>query len=74
MCYSAQRQDIIIRRHALSRNRSLVGWMDKETEDWSLDRWRCRMAVQLAEGSSSCEGIGKEYVSRQGLLAYLLCI
>jgi hypothetical protein len=49
--------------------------MGKETKDHALGHLRRRRtAVQLADGDSSCEGIGKEYVSRQGLLAYLLCI
>jgi hypothetical protein len=49
--------------------------MGKETKEYALGRLRrCRMAVQLADEDSSCEGIGREYVSRQGLLAYLLCI
>ena len=75
ICYSAWRQDLINRGSALSRNISLVGWMGKEMKEYGLGRLRrCRMAVQLAGGDPSCEGIGKEYVSRQGLLAYLLCI
>jgi hypothetical protein len=49
--------------------------MGKETKEYALGLLRrCKTAVQLADGDSSCEGIGKEYVSKQGLLAYLLCI
>ena len=58
----------------LVENRSLVGWLGKETKDYALRRLRFRIAAQPADGDSSCEGIGKEYVTRQGLLAYLLCI
>lgn len=33
MRYLAQRQDLVNHRLAVSRNRSLVGWMGKATKD-----------------------------------------